>query len=142
MPILISHFSIEYLTDPEGNDYRSYDLDLQNRAKGRVHEWADIVGFMEPRINILAREGSENVISKPTGKVVLHLGKHTRFNVKQSYDLPAQIDVPKQNGWAALAEALKNSTAKKSVTTPLVNLSLVEAPRGPGEMETAQKKNN
>lgn len=115
IPILISHFKERYIEDAEGNQYKKYDIDLQDRACARVHEMADVVGFMDYRRDSEEKEakggGTFTKISS-TGKVVLRLQPQPFFEAKRYGDLPAALEIPRENGWAVFSEALKIALQK------------------------------
>lgn len=108
--IMLSHFKTRYIEDAEGNQYQKYDIDLQDRACARIHEFSDIVGFME------AKKSTEEKPSKGggtftrisnTGAVVLRLRPQPFFEAKRYGDLPPSLEIPQAGGFTVFLNALK-----------------------------------
>jgi DNA polymerase III delta prime subunit len=52
MIVLLAHSAIETVNDPRAASYTSYQLRLHKRARGRVQDWADAIGFLAPDLHV------------------------------------------------------------------------------------------
>lgn len=115
IPIMISHFKERYIEDAEGNSYKRYDIDLQDRACARVHEMADIVAFMEYRTTSEEKEskagGTFTKISS-TGQVVLRLHPQPYFTTKLYGNMPPTLEIPKTGGWQVFSDVLRKAISE------------------------------
>lgn len=119
MPVLISHFKVVYKEDPQYGTYQKYDIDLQDRSASKIHEFCDIVGFLEMKTAVTPREtykGDNVATLQSLGQRALRLRPQPFWETKESYNLPASIDIPKDEpGWPMIAKAMKEGLKAKAV---------------------------
>jgi hypothetical protein len=107
MVVLLAHSAIETINDPRAASYTSYQLRLHKRARGLVQDWADIIGFLAPDLNIQTEDaGFGKKRTRADGGLTrwLHCEGRPSFTAKNRYGMPPKIMIPKDFDYdAALA---------------------------------------
>ena len=92
--ILLGHGQITRIEDPTIDSHDRWDLKLHKKAKARVKEWVDIVGFACPEIfttKKAQRFGSDNTKAVNSGNRLLHTRETTGFEAKSRFTLQSPI---------------------------------------------------
>lgn len=111
--ILIAHSKIERFEDPENPAYDRYSPRLNKHAEALVREWVDATFFASRRL-IVKREGAgfnERGVAAPVGadggERILRTVGGPSCVAKTRYELPAELPMPKGQGWNTFINNLK-----------------------------------
>jgi hypothetical protein len=102
--VLLAHSVIETVNDPSTSSYTAYGLRLHKRARGLVQDWADLIGFLAPDLNITSEDaGFGRKRSRADGGSIrwLHVEGRPSFTAKNRYGMPPKIMIPKDFSFGA-----------------------------------------
>lgn len=100
--LLLSHCVIKRHNDPSGASYDRWAPAMAQAAWGAAYVWADNVLFAELEVVTSAEsEGGKAIV---TGRRVLRTTQTGGFLAKNRRGMPPTIDMPKSDGYAALAD--------------------------------------
>jgi len=113
--ILIAHSKIERFEDPENPAYDRYSPRLHKHAEALVREWVDATFFATRRLAI-RKEGAgfnERGVAIPVGtdggeRIIRTTGGPSCV-AKTRYELPAELPMPKGQGWNVFVSNLKGA---------------------------------
>jgi hypothetical protein len=112
MIVVLCHNETKTVDDPHIGPYDRITPKLHKRANALLHEWADIVGYLDIEKSVTEKEGSKGrkvVTATTTGRRMLYLEDRGGFVAKNRYSLPAQIQIPEVEPFSAL----RNEIAKR-----------------------------
>ncbi len=104
--VLVAHGEIKTISSPSFESYDRWVIRLHKAASARLAEWADCVFFGDHRVTVLASSDGKRSRGIGAGQRVLYTEERPAFLAKSRLDLPFEIDVPKDNGWEAVALCL------------------------------------
>ena len=121
--ILIVHSEIKEFNDPlpEGGTakYDRFQIKLQNKISSHVKEFSENVLFLNYEIYVKKDKRDTKHSAYGDGKRVLYTERRPAFDAKNRYDLPFNIELPKEIPWNAYALAREAGRAKLEDPTVL-----------------------
>lgn len=110
--MVLSHCDTVTIKDPQIGPYDRIQPKLHKRANAIMHEWADVVGYLDIKryAMMLGEEKGKNVKTATTaGERVLYLEDQGGFVAKNRYGLAPEIAIPEKEPFGALrAEIMKS----------------------------------
>lgn len=107
--IVLSHNEVKPVDDPLIGSYDRITPKLHKRANALLHEWADIVGYLDIELSTVEKEGNKGRKMKTTtatGRRMLYLEDRGGFVAKNRFSLPTQIEIPEVEPFSALRNAI------------------------------------
>jgi hypothetical protein len=107
--IVIAHSAMTTVDDPVVGSYSRFAPKLHKRANALLVEWADIVAWLDIERRPVDRgEGPRKThTTRSVGKRLLHLDEDGGgFQAKNRYGLPSVLEIPKEDGFAVLEDAI------------------------------------
>ena len=101
--ILIAHSVRKPIRNPEGDDYDSWQIKLNEKASGLIKEWVDIIGFASHEVVTEDTSGRAKGIA--TGQRILRVQPAAGYEAKTRYALPPKLPLT----WDGFANAMKKS---------------------------------
>lgn len=113
--IILAHPSIERFDSPITEPYNRYTIKIHKRANALIREAADIVAFMNHRVNVKEVEINRNKkVSHAEGKArMIYLTGTPAFDAKNRYSMPDQIEYRKGKGYDELQKHFPHAPGKK-----------------------------
>jgi hypothetical protein len=110
-PVLLSHSEVKTFNSPIVDPYDKYILKLHRHAANRLTEWCDNIFFGDHRVIITKKGEGFNEKSKGIGQGdrILYTEERPAFLAKSRMALPFEIEVPKEDGWAAISQHFNNT---------------------------------
>lgn len=111
--VLVGHTETNTVANPTGDDYDRFGIMLHKRAAGFLYGWADVVGFMSYEFAVGSKPSNKDKsIATATGARILHLrdGMAWAAKARSKFEVPAEVEIPRDNPWAPVAAALKGET--------------------------------
>lgn len=109
--IMLCHAKVKKFSNPEGEDYDRYTVDMDPKTWSLTHKWADIVLFGNYKTEVKKNYGQMK--AKGTSDQGRHFftRRMPAFDAKNRHGLPDTISMGKKpvEGWNNLAAALKKS---------------------------------
>lgn len=116
--VLLAHSEIKRHEPPDSDPYDRYQLRLHRKAFALWQEWADLVLFLNYRVNIKKDDkgfGNERTRGVGTGERVIFTSERPAYDAKNRWKLPEEILVGKDATWGAFHEELSKATSGKYV---------------------------
>lgn len=110
--MVLCHNEVKSIDDPQIGPYDRITPKLHKRANALMHEWADVVGYLAIERTAIEKEGGKGrtlTTSQVTGRRILYLEDRGGFVAKNRFDLPAQVEIPKDQPFSVL----RNEIAKR-----------------------------
>lgn len=108
--VLISHSQAVHYDDPTTGTYVRWEPSLHRRTVPLLTKWSDVIGFLDHERMVVDKgdtDGGRSVrTSRATGSRFLHLTDTGSFIAKNRFGLPAELEIPLENGWQVFREAL------------------------------------
>jgi hypothetical protein len=107
--IILCHNETKTVDDPMIGPYDRITPKLHKRANALLHEWADVVGYLDIERMITEKEGSKGRkmdTIMTTGRRMLYLEDRGGFVAKNRFGLPVQIEIPEKEPFNALRREL------------------------------------
>lgn len=116
--MVLCHNARKVIGDPQVGGVVRTEPKIHERASALLHEWADVVGFLDvERVPIEHESGGRKVrTASTTGQRILYLEDRGSFRAKNRYDLAPMIEISKATPYQSLRDAIALSlglTAKK-----------------------------
>lgn len=113
--IILAHPTIDLFQSPITEPYNRYTIKIHKRANGKIREAADIVAFMNHRVNVKEVEVSRGKkVSHAEGKArMIYLTGAAAWDAKNRYSMPDQIEYRKGRGFEELQSYFPKPTGKK-----------------------------
>ena len=110
-PVLLAHSEDKTVNDPLLDSYDKYIIRLHKNAAAIITQWCDNILFGTHKAVVAQKGEGFNKTSKGIGhgERVLYTEERPAFTAKSRMNMPFEIDIPKQNGWAAVQAAIKNN---------------------------------
>jgi hypothetical protein len=92
---------------------------MQKRAFALWQEWADIVAFLNYKVNIQKTKtgiNEERTRGIGTGDRMIHLAERPAWKAKSRWPLPDEILIGKDRTWSAFHEQLEAATGGKYIS--------------------------
>ena len=105
--IILAHATVRNFKNPAGPDFDRWVAALEQKAAGFLKGWCDIVGMLAHEETTKKDGKFAKAKGISTGARVLHLAHSAAFDAKGRGNLPDEIDIPTENPWAPLAEAIE-----------------------------------
>lgn len=113
--VMTCHVFPSEVVDPTAGKYQMWDLTLHSpkneKSYGKrelITQWADLIGFLHEPITITETNGANIAIGLATGRK-LGLSRTPSYVAGNRFKVEGLIDIPKENGWYALAKAIYDS---------------------------------
>jgi hypothetical protein len=111
--IMLGHAMVKTFNNPDGENYDRYQLAMHQKAGDIIREWVDVMLFANYEVKVRKQE---NAIDKSKGKAVkiyteenprvVYTEERPAFIAKNRYSLPPVLPFPKNDSWAAFADAM------------------------------------
>lgn len=113
--IILAHPSIELFQSPITEPYNRYTIKIHKRANALIREAADIVAFMNHRVNVKEVEVTRGKkVSHAEGKTrMIYLTGEAAWDAKNRYSMPDKLEYKKGKGFAELQSYFPAPTGKK-----------------------------
>lgn len=107
-PVLLAHSEIKTINDPIVDAYDKYIIRLHKHPASMVMQWTDNILFGTHKTIVTKQGEGFNKTSKGIGQGerVIYTEERPAFTAKSRMSLPFEIDIPKVNGWAAIAQKI------------------------------------
>lgn len=114
-PVLLAHSEIKTINDPIVDAYDKYILRLHRHPAAMITQWADNIFFGTHKTVVTKQGEGFNQTAKGIGQGerVLYTEERPAFVAKSRMELPFEIEIPKENGWSAIAEYISTKTTKQ-----------------------------
>ncbi|HEX9639995.1 MAG TPA: ATP-binding protein [Candidatus Krumholzibacteria bacterium] len=108
--MVLSHNERKTINDPQLGGIDRIEPKLHKRASALLHEWSDVVGFLTVE-SVAVEKGDKRKVrtASSTGQRILFLEDRGSFKAKNRYDLPAVIEIPKENPYQPLRDAIADA---------------------------------
>ena len=103
--IVLSHNESRVVEDPIHGPYERISPKLHKRGNALLHEWADVVGYLDIERSIRELEGARGRkmrVAAETGRRFLLLEDQGGFVAKNRYGLPVRIEIPRKGSYQVL----------------------------------------
>jgi hypothetical protein len=113
-PVLLAHSEIKTINDPIVDAYDKYILRLHRHPAAMITQWADNIFFGTHKTVVTKQGEGFNQTAKGIGQGerIIYTEERPAFTAKSRMDLPFEIEIPKENGWSAIAKHIsKNNNA-------------------------------
>ncbi|HEX5137383.1 MAG TPA: ATP-binding protein [Planctomycetota bacterium] len=108
--ILLAHAQVKNFPNPSGPDYNRYIPALQGDLTPDLYkQWADTVLFANYEDVVKESEGIGKAKGIETGRRLLHTTRTAAWDAKSRWNLPPEIEMPKDGSYAAYADARKTA---------------------------------
>lgn len=114
--VLLAHSEVKHIEPPDTDAYDTYQLKMQKRAFALWQEYADMVLFLNYKINIQKTKtgvSEERTRGIGTGDRVIHTTERPAWKAKNRWSLPDDILIGKDRQWKAFHEQLEAATEGK-----------------------------
>jgi hypothetical protein len=116
--VVLAHSEVKRIEPPDTDPYDTYQIKMQKRAFALWQEWADMVLFLNYKVNIAkAKVGVDQVKTRGvgTGDRVIYTSERPAWKAKNRWSLPDEILIGKDRTWKAFHEQLESATAGKYI---------------------------
>ncbi len=102
-PVLLAHSEVRTINDPIVDSYDKYIIRLHKHPSAMVTQWADNIFFGTHKTIVTKQGEGFNQTAKGIGQGerVIYTEERPAFTAKSRMDLPFEIEIPKENGWAS-----------------------------------------
>ncbi|QWY83606.1 putative NTP-binding helicase protein [Rhizobium phage RHph_X2_26] len=111
--ILLAHSKIVRFDSPQTDPYNRYTIKIQDRANALLREQADIVAFMNYKVQVREKEINRNKsVSHAEGGKLREIGLNTsaQYDAKNRYDMPDTLPYKKGKGYEEFAKYITEAT--------------------------------
>ncbi len=105
MIVIVAHSKTEKFEDPEKGVYDRWSPRLHKLANALFYDWCDALIFASSQFTI-DKDGRAQPLGANGGKRVLRAVGGPAVVAKNRYDLPAELDLVRQNGWSVLEKEI------------------------------------
>lgn len=117
--VVLAHSEIKTISPPDTDAYDCYQIKMQKRAFALWQEWADMVLFLNYKINIQKTKtgiNEERIRGIGTGERVVYTSERPAWKAKSRWPLPDEILIGKDKNWKAFHEQLEAATSDKYIS--------------------------
>ena len=120
--VLLGHTHVKTFKNPEGADYDRYRIHLHDKSGDALSAWCDVVCFcvMEGGAGRMKTEKKAHAYN--TDRRIIHTVRTATYDAKTRIDLPAEIDLTRENPWAPFAAHRVEQVAKPSGSEMIENI--------------------
>lgn len=110
--VAIAHATPVLFDAPDTPAYQRYQLKLHKRGAALWTEWADMMLFVNYKVNVLASADQNSAAQKAqgTGERVIYSHERPAFLAKSRWPLPDEIFIGKDMTWAEFHKSLNDAT--------------------------------
>lgn len=116
--VVLAHSEIKRTEPPDSDPYDTYQIKMQKRAFALWQEWADMVLFLNFKINVQKVKSGlneEKTRGIGTGDRIIYTSERPAYKAKNRWALPDEILIGKDRTWAAFHQQLEAATGGKYV---------------------------
>lgn len=116
--VVLAHSEIKNITPPDSDPYDTYQIKMQKRAFALWQEWADMVLFLNYKIQIHKTKtgiNEERTRATGTGDRAIYTAERPAFKAKSRWPLPDEILIGKDRTWANFHAQLAAATGGKYI---------------------------
>jgi len=116
--VLLAHSEVKHVEPPDTDPYDTFQLKMQKRAFALWQEYADMVLFLNYKINVQKTKtgvNEERTRGIGTGDRVIHTTERPAWKAKNRWGLPDDILIGKDKNWKAFHEQLEAVTGGKYI---------------------------
>lgn len=117
--IVLAHSQIKTISPPDTDAYDTYQIKMQRRAFDLWQEWADMVLFLNYKVNVQkTKVGVDQVKVRGvgTGERVIYTNERPAYKAKNRWGLPDEIIIGKDKTFTAFHQALEACTDGRYVS--------------------------
>lgn len=114
--ILIAHALVKQMTPPDSDAYQKYTLDMHDKFAAPFIQFADAILFAQYKTVFAKQNKKFDKDAKravATGARILHTEDRGAWLAKNSYDLPAELEMRKEAPFQCFKEAYDQWKTKK-----------------------------
>lgn len=118
--ILIAHASTVRYDDPSTDPYDRYQVAIEKYSEPVLYGWADLVAFMNYKVAVVDREGSDKRRGAGSGEVCIYTVARPSHRAKNRYRMPFEIKVPVDHpevAWAVIQDHIKRADKPIAIAT-------------------------
>jgi hypothetical protein len=102
--IVTGHALVKKFDDPMRESYDQYIPSLHERVREAIKQWADCIFFCNYEIALRkSSDGDSKAVS--SGRRIIYTERRASFEAKNSYDLPPELPMEKEEGFEVFREA-------------------------------------
>ncbi|MDY0037973.1 MAG: ATP-binding protein [Zoogloea oleivorans] len=116
--VVLAHSEIKNIQPPDTDPYDTYQIKVQKRCFALWQEWADMVLFINYKVNIQKTKtgiNEERVRGIGTGDRVIYTTERPAWKAKSRWPLPDEILIGKDRTWKAFHQQLEAATGGKYI---------------------------
>lgn len=116
--VVLAHSEVKTIQPPDTDPYDCYQIKLHKRAFPLWQEWADMVLFLNYKINLHRTKtgiNEERTRGIGTGDRMIYTTERPAWKAKSRWPLPEEILVGKDRSWKAFHQQLEAATGGKYV---------------------------
>lgn len=116
--VVLAHSEVKTINPPDTDPYDTYQIKMQKRAFALWQEWADIVLFLNYKVNIQKTKtgiNEERIRGIGTGDRIIYTTERPAYKAKSRWPLPEEIVIGKDRAWKSFHEQLEAATGGKYI---------------------------
>ena len=116
--VALAHSEIKNISPPDTDPYDCYQIKMQKRAFGLWQEWADMVLFLNYKVNIhKVKSGinDERVRGVGTGDRMIYTTERPAWKAKSRWPMPEEIFIGKDKTWGSFHKHLEAATSGRYI---------------------------
>lgn len=116
--VVLAHSEVKTIQPPDTDPYDCYQIKLHKRAFPLWQEWADMVLFLNYKINLHRTKtgiNEERTRGIGTGDRMIYTTERPAWKAKSRWALPEEILIGKDRSWKAFHQQLEAATGGKYV---------------------------
>ncbi|NTU68955.1 MAG: ATP-binding protein [Chlorobiaceae bacterium] len=117
--IVLAHSEVKTITPPDSDSYDTYQIKMQKRAFALWQEWADLVLFLNYKVNIVKTKtgiNEERTRGVGTGDRMIYTAERPAWRAKSRWPLPDEILIGKDKTFAAFHQQLEAATGGRYIS--------------------------
>lgn len=114
-PVLLAHSEVKTINDPIVDAYDKYIIRLHKHPAAMITQWADNI-FFGTHKTVVTKQGegfTETAKGIGQGERIIYTEERPAFTAKSRMGLPFEIEIPRENGWSAIANILNNKNVEE-----------------------------
>jgi len=119
--IVLCHSVVKEFKDPAGENYDRYGLKLRDAVSELFCEWADMVGFLHPEVEVDKESKKEGGFGKKnkaitSGRRLLSVNQNPAYRAGNRYGINKDIVIQgPSTGWSDIWAAIQEAKTQKGV---------------------------
>lgn len=121
--VVLAHSEVKTVQPPDTDPYDTYQIKMQKRAFALWQEWADMVLFLNYKVNIQRTKtgiNEERTRGVGTGDRVIYTAERPAYKAKSRWPLPEEIMIGKDRSWSAFHQQLEAATNGRYVSPIII----------------------